>query len=99
MKRNAEVLKLDIVLLGDFNPKIFSPAWFSAYDIIGEIESEEANLEVIHKDVTIFSLDWFRLQVTQDRFSVFTEQEAYFEKLIDLVFNTFTNLIHTPLMQ
>ena len=96
MKRNAEILRLDIVLLGDFNPKIFSPTWFSSYDIIGQTEAQDANVEVIHKDVAIFNLDWFRLQVTRDRFSIFTEQEAYFEKILDLVHHTFTHLTHTP---
>ncbi|MCP4763189.1 MAG: hypothetical protein GY870_15555 [archaeon] len=97
MKRKPEILRLDIVLLGDFNPKIFSPAWFAAYDLIGELESQEAEVEMIHKDVAIFNLDWFRLQVTRDRFSIFTEQEAYFEKLTELVLHTFTHLAHTPI--
>ena len=98
MKKKAEILRLDIVLLGDFNPKIFSPAWFSNIDLIGEKESEEANVELIHQDVSIFSLDWCRFQVTRDRFSIFTEQEAYFTKLIDLVIQTFTYLSHTPIV-
>lgn len=97
MKQEAEILRLDIVFLGDFNPKIFSPIWFSSYDLIGKTEATEANVEVIHKDVSVFNLDWFRLQVTLDRFSIFTEQEAYFEKLLDLVHHTFTHLSHTPI--
>lgn len=97
MLKKPEILKLDIVLIGDFNPKIYTPAWFSAYDLIGKIESEDANIEVVHQDVTIFNLDWFRLQVTRERFSIFTEQEAYFDKLIDLVVQTFTVLPHTPI--
>ncbi len=96
MKREAEILRLDIVLVGDFNPKIFNPAWFSAHDLIGEVEADDANIEVIHSDVSVFNLDWFRLQVTRDRFSIFTEQEAYFRKLIDFVIQTFYLLEHTP---
>ena len=97
MKKKAEILRLDVVLLGDFNPKIFTPAWFSSLDLIGEKEADEAKVELIHQDVSIFNLDWCRIQVTRDRFSIFTEQEVYFTKLIDLVTQTFTCLNHTPL--
>ena len=40
MKRKPENRRSEVVLLGDFNPKIFSPAWFAAQELIGEKESE-----------------------------------------------------------
>lgn len=93
-----EIQGMSIVLLGDFNPKIFQPAWLAAQELIGTLESEEAeaNVEIIHPDVTIFNLDWLKLQVTRERFFASTAQEAYFEALRDLVLGTFTLLRHTP---
>ena len=83
-------------MLGEFNPKIFTPSWFAAYDLIGQHEAENAVVEIIHRDVSIFGLDWFRLHVTRDRFSISTAQDAYFDRLIDLVLQTFDHLSHTP---
>jgi hypothetical protein len=92
-----EISGLGIVLLGSFNPKIFHPAWFAAHHLIRELEAEEAKIEIVHNDITIFELDWFRLEVTRERFNIFTEQEAYFEPLTDLVIGTFSLLCHTPI--
>jgi len=96
MEYNPEIKRIDVVLLGDFNPKIFSPAWFAANKLIGEHESGSAIPDIIHSDVTMFSMPWFQLNVRRDRFSIFTEQEAYFTALHDLVASTFQLLEHTP---
>ena len=92
-----EIQGLTFVLVGDFNPKIFHPLWFSKHGLIGEHESEEAKVEVIHSDVAVFNLDWVRVQVTRDRFDISTTQEAYFEVLRDLVVSIFNILEHTPI--
>ncbi len=46
--------KRSIVLLDDFNPKIFHPAWFAAENLIGKQDAESAKVEVIHQDVSIW---------------------------------------------
>jgi hypothetical protein len=97
MRFEPEIRRIDIVFLGDFNPKIFSPAWFAANKLIGEHESQSAKPEIIHSDVASFIMPWFRLHVIRDRFAIFTEQEAYFTHLYDLVSNTFLLLEHTPI--
>lgn len=86
-----------IVLLGNFNPKIFHPSWFGAQQLIGKQEEEGANVEIVHSDVAIFSLDWLRLEVFRDRFKAETTKEPYIEALLDFVVGTFTLLKHTPL--
>jgi hypothetical protein len=91
-----ELYGFSTVLIGNFNPKIFQPAWFAAQGLIRELEAQEAKTEIIHQDITIFSLDWLRLEVTRDRFNVSTEQEAYFQILADFVIGTFRILEHTP---
>ncbi len=95
-KKKPEILGLSFVIVGDFNPKIFHPLWFSKHGLIGEHESEEAKIQVIHSDVAVFNLEWLRLQVTRDRFDISTTQEAYFEVLRDLVISIFGILEHTP---
>jgi len=97
MREKPEIHRIDVVFLGDFNPKIFSPAWLAAQGLIGEQESEASKVEIIHSDISIFSLSWCRAQITRDRFSMFTEQEAYFGILYDLIANIFRILEHTPI--
>jgi hypothetical protein len=85
-----------IVLIGDFNPKIFQPAWFAAESLLQKTEGKEANIELIHSDVVVFSTDWLRIEVTRERFSAGTAQEPFYEVLRDLVLGTFTLLRYTP---
>jgi hypothetical protein len=89
--------KRSIVLVGDFNPKIFQPAWFASENLIGKQEADNAKVEVIHADVSIFSTDWVRVEVLRGRFLVETTQQLIDKPLRDLVFGAFTLLRHTPL--
>jgi hypothetical protein len=88
-----------IVLLGNLNPMIFQPAWFSAEGLIKKIEAEKASVQIIHPDVVIFSLEWLRLEITKERFVARTTQEPYDEPLRDLVIGTFSLLRHTPILK
>lgn len=86
-----------IVLLGDFNPKIYQPAWFAAENLIGKQEAEGAKIGVIHPDVSIFSVDWARIEILRERFLVETTQQLIDKPLRDLVLGTFSILRHTPI--
>jgi hypothetical protein len=86
-----------IVLVGDFNPKIFQPAWFGAEGLIRNLEAEKADIQIVHPEVVVFKLEWMSLEVTRDRFVAGTLQEAYDEVIRDLVISTFRILRHTPL--
>ena len=88
---------ISIVLLGDFNPKIFHPIWFSAQGLIREKEAEESSLNIVHPEIVNFSLDWCKVEVTRERFVISTSQESSYEPLRDLVRGTFEILSHTPL--
>lgn len=94
--QHPEMQGISVVWLGDFNPKIFQPAWFAAEGLIRKQEAEEANIEIIHPEVVSFALEWLRLQVTRERFFVSTTQEPYYEVVRDLVLGTFSLLRHTP---
>jgi hypothetical protein len=92
-----EVEGLNIVILGDFNPKILHPIWFSSNNLIREQEVEDAEIAIVHQEVSDFKLEWMRLLTTRDKFRVYTTQVPYYEPLRDLVIGTFKILSHTPI--
>lgn len=94
-----EIESVSIVLVGSFNPKIFQPAWFAAENLIREEEEQAAKIELIHRQVAIFSLDWLHLQVTDEKFIATTTQSSFYEPLRDLVLGTFRLLRHTPILK
>ncbi len=101
-KYNPEEKHLDIVLIGNFNPRIFQPQWFSNHNIISASDHNyiiENDNVLIHKQITQFKSSWFRLEITETRMHISCTQEAYFEAIIDLLFATFTVLSHTPVSQ
>jgi hypothetical protein len=86
-----------IVLIGHFNPLIFMPSWFAKNGIIGEEEGAKADIEIAHKEVVKFSLDWLTLVVEQSRFIAEIEQPPEV-RLYDFVLKTFGEyLTHTPI--
>ena len=95
--KKIELRRIDVVLLGDFNPKIFTPAWLAAQELIGEEESKNSNVEILTPDIAVFNLSWCQAQITRNRFAIFTEQDAYFTHLYDLIANIFQILEHTPI--
>ena len=97
MRIEPEISSVNIVLLGKFNPAIFTPAWFSLCGLLPETAASTAELRVAHPQVTAFSTDWLNLEVTVERFSVATLQAPHI-RLRDLVARVFReHLYHTPL--
>jgi len=92
-----EIQGASIVLIGDFNPKIFQPAWFASQDLIRNEEAKDAEIQIVHQALVDFSLEWLKVQVHQDRFSAGTHQRPYYAALKDLVVGTFRILRHTPI--
>ena len=101
MKYPLKFKEHSIVLVGNFNPKIFQPAWFAAQGLLSQQEAEEVKIEIIHSSVVIFSTNtnWMRIEVTDERFIVKTSQEPYDVVIRDLVLGTFDLLRYTPIMQ
>lgn len=97
MRTQPEIDEVGVVLVGSFNPAIFTPAWFTLHGLLPESAADSAELEVAHPQVTRFLTDWLRLQVTTDRFTAETAQAPYI-RLRDLVVRVFKEqLDHTPL--
>lgn len=92
-----EISGTSIVLVGRFNPAIFTPAWFELHGLLPEGTAEIADLEVAHAQATAFRAEWLHLNVMADRFSAETVQ-APDVRVRDLVLRTFTeHLHHTPI--
>ena len=97
MRIEPEISGVNVVLLGDFNPAIFTPAWFALHGLLPESVADSAELHVANPQVTNFVADWLRLQVTVDRFFVETLQAPHI-RLRDLVARVFKEYLHhTPL--
>ena len=97
MRIEPEIVHVNIVLVGDFNPAIFSPKWFSANGLIRDAVADRAELGVVHQEVADFTADWLRIQVTRDKFAAGSLQ-APFVRLRDLVHRIFHECLdHTPL--
>ena len=91
-----EKADVTIVLLGHFNPRIFTPDWFARNEMISAEEAEAARLDIVHPSVSQFQTDWFTLMVDEDRFQISTTQVPYIN-LHDLVMKVFRErLYHTP---
>ena len=97
MRIQPELSGVDVVVLGDFNPTIFSPRWFSANGLIRASVADSAQVQVIHQEVSDFVADWLHIQVMRNRFYVGTKQAPYV-RLRDLVLRIFSEYLpHTPL--
>lgn len=91
------ISSVSIVLLGSFNPPIFSPDWFARHNLISSNEATTAQLTILHRQIADFSTEQFSIQVTPDRFQATTHQEP-FQLLSDFVVRTFREFLsHTPI--
>ena len=90
---------VSIVVTGSLNPVIFSPAWLHLNSVINAAEFEAAKIVVIHPEVTDFTVDTLRLQVTAQRFTIISS-ELPFIRIADLASTIFGSLLpHTPVHQ
>jgi hypothetical protein len=88
---------LSIVVLGDFNPAIFHPLWFSANGLVPEEETNDADEFIIQKQIAIFSIGKIQLQVDESRLGLTTVESPQGPILRDLALGTLSILEHTPL--
>ncbi|XUJ34097.1 hypothetical protein ACQ5SK_43565 [Bradyrhizobium japonicum] len=94
--REFEISAYSVVLLGNFNPVIFTPNWFEKWGLLTEDEAANAEVSVIHPDITRFAAGGLTVQVELNRFSASGTQSAI--KIKDFVLKTFRDyLSHTPI--
>jgi hypothetical protein len=99
MRLEPEIGACSIVLLGHFNPLIFSPLWFARNKLVTDAQAEEATVSLIHPEVTVVKIGKIQIQVEHTRFSAETVEAPWID-LCDFVGRTFGEfLIHTPIYQ
>ena len=92
----AETGGCSIVLLGGFNPAIFSPDWFVRHEIVTETELSDSTINIIHPEITNFRLGKKLIQADLTRFQL-TTTEAPWVSVMDFVTKTFGQYpVHTP---
>lgn len=97
MRIQPEISGVEVVIRGDFNPAIFTPAWFALHGLLPDDVADDADLGIVHEQVTQFETDWLRLQVRGDRFLAETSQAPHV-RLRDLIVRVFNEFLHhTPL--
>lgn len=95
---SIEMLTSAIVVVGDFNPSIYSPDWLEGSQLIGAADADGARQHenlVLTKQVSKVESEWFILDVLQDRFSL-TSKGPVAPTLRDLAVGIFSLLPHTP---
>jgi hypothetical protein len=97
MRIAPTVDRISVVLVGNFNPAIFSPAWFALNGLVSKQDADQARVALIHPEVSQFDVGQFSIQVDSQRFSA-SCLTSYHEMARDLVVGTFgTCLMHTPI--
>lgn len=95
--QKPDLYHLSVVLLGNFNPIIINPHWLELKGLIRASDKEEnESIQVIHPEISRFSLSFARLEVTKDRFQLDCDNEANFALCKDLVISIFRYLAETP---
>ena len=95
-QRRPDIAEASIVLVGKFNPAIFQPMWFAVQNLLPREEALNAEVKVVHPEVSDFNTDSVHIQVTSDRFMAMTKASSPWLPLTDLVAGTFGVLEHTP---
>lgn len=97
MRIEPEIDEVSVVVVGNFNPPIFTPAWFALHDLLSKDAATSAELRVAHPQFTHFQTDWLNLQVTTDKFNAGTLLAPHI-RVRDLTARVFKeHLPHTPL--
>lgn len=88
-----------IVVVGSLNPAILSPAWLALNHVIDQDELKVADTAVVHREISEFSIDTLRFQVTPQRMLIETT-EVPFVRVSDLMVEIFGRLLnHTPIQK
>lgn len=100
MEIEPEITGGSIVLVGSFNPAIFSPDWFIRHGLIRESEviRDDGKL-LIFNQLAQFALEWCQISVEPHRFVIGSTRDPLV-KICDLTVRTFGEFLpHAPLQQ
>ena len=98
MPYSADIFGSSVVLVGSFNPAIFTPDWLERNKLIGTGDADYArttkNFLASHQ-VAVCETEWFALQVLENQFSL-TSKGALSHAFQDLAEGIASLVPHTP---
>ena len=96
MHVEPEISGCSIVLVGCFNPAIIHPAWLAAKGIHPEANETTVDLQIVHNDISNFTIDTVSYFVQVNRFQIETSSGPWI-KIADTTRAIFgEHLFHTP---
>ena len=93
-----EIFESSIIVVGKFNPAIFSPDWLAGNNLIGSEDAKSALQNpsfMITTQMSRFETEWFVLQVLNQQFSL-SSKGPISPAIKDLAVHIFSLLPHTP---
>lgn len=65
------------MLVGNFNPAIFSPAWLNRVGLIKDAVAEDAEVQIIHSELTVLKFGAMEIQIGPSRLTVSTPEVPF----------------------
>lgn len=96
-KRSIAIDAVSVVVMGAFNPLVFSPQWLFDTGLIGSQELDAQVTEIITPQFAAFTAGWATVRVTPDTLQLVTQDVTEFERLRDLASGILQRLAHTPI--
>lgn len=88
-----------LVLVGPVNPVMFHPEWFKHNELLKAAEADDAELQVLSPNITMFKNDWLEVDIRPERIQLRTQQEPYFPVLRDLGLGILRCMPRVPFVQ
>ncbi|WP_207386545.1 hypothetical protein [Protofrankia symbiont of Coriaria ruscifolia] len=88
---------MSIVLVGAFNPRIFHPAWLVAHGLVPEGDADTAEINIINNNVSLFTFDWCRIEVLENRFLIGSHTASNVDIVRDLILGMLRTIQYTPI--
>lgn len=85
-----------IVMRGPFQAKTLNPIWFIQNDLIRPEVLNDAEIQFISPDFSIFRLEWLSIDVKNDILEATARDNTSFELLRDLIIGTLSLLDKVP---
>ncbi|MFC1643131.1 hypothetical protein ACFL5O_10695 [Myxococcota bacterium] len=96
MKLEPHSERLSVVVIGQFNPSIVSPAWLEKEELISPEAAGAAKLEIVAPEIASFDIGERKVQVLRDRMLITTADAREQETIRDLACGILELLSHTP---
>lgn len=90
-----EASSFTIVLVGDFTPALFHPAWFRNKGLLPEADVADSEIGLLSQDLASLKLSWLNLFCDRNRLQLNTAGEPAIQ-LCDLALNLFPLISEQP---